>query len=290
MSDVPEQLFVACPCCGRDEPEERFQKQGFRIVRCRGCGLSYVNPRLTADALDRMYNAQTISRMQYYVQTAADDRPSFVRRLRLIERERAPGRLLDVGCGPGTFLAVARERGWTALGMDINAASVARCREQGLDALAGPFPHAELAGRTFDAIVLNDVIEHLPEPRAALAQIHGMLAPGGVLFISTPDIGSSVARVSGVNWLHLKPIEHLTYFDRRTLARVLIEARFQVVHCAAIGRNRNLGLIVDRLSTYSGAFSRALLRVMPLKWATRVSFPVNPGDEMGLLARKLDAR
>lgn len=290
MSDAPEQLFVACPCCGRDEPEERFRKQGFHIVRCRACGLSYVNPRLSAYALDRMYNAQTISRMQYYVQTAADDRPSFARRLGIIERERAPGRLLDVGCGPGTFLAVARERGWKALGMDINAASVARCRELGLDAHAGPFPHAELAGQTFDAVVLNDVIEHLPDPRQALGQIHELLAPGGVLFISTPDIGSTVARLSGVNWLHLKPIEHLTYFDRRTLSRLLIEARFQVVHCASIGRNRNLGLIVDRLSTYSGAFSRALLRCLPMQWASRASFPVNPGDEMGLLARKLDER
>jgi 2-polyprenyl-3-methyl-5-hydroxy-6-metoxy-1,4-benzoquinol methylase len=206
---------VACPLCGRDQPEERWRKQGLRVVRCRSCGLVYVNPRLSLAALERMYNAQTISRMQYYVQTAADDLPSFRRRLEWIERRRAPGRLLDVGCGPGTFLALARERGWSCRGVDINAASVRRCRELGLDALAGPFPHPDLAGERFDALVANDVLEHLPEPRRALAAARELLVPGGVLFLSTPDVGSLVARISGRRWLHLKPVEHLTAFDRR---------------------------------------------------------------------------
>lgn len=286
MSAGEDRLQVVCPGCGRDDAEERFLKEGFRIVRCRVCGLVYVNPRLSLDALGRMYNAQTISRMQYYVQTAEDDGPSFRRRLRMLGRVRSPGRLLDIGCGPGTFLALAREAGWAARGVDINAASVAHCRERGLDAVAGPFPHPELAGQSFDAIVLNDVLEHLPDPRGAIAAVHHLLASGGVVFISTPDIGSLVARISGTHWLHLKPIEHLTYYDRNTLAQLLTSTGFEVVHSGSIGRHRNLGLILDRLSTYSGALSRAALRCVPAGWTSRIRLPIDPGDEMAVLARK----
>lgn len=285
MSTKAEQLDVACPACGRDDAAEYCRKEGFRIVRCRACGLVYVNPRLSIEALDRMYNAQTISRMQYYVQTADDDAPSFHRRLRRIERHRAPGRLLDVGCGPGTFLSIARERGWSVRGVDINAASVARCRELGLDAVAGPFPHPALEGEHFDAIVLNDVVEHLPDPKGSLASVRAMLAPGGMLFISTPDIGALVARLSGRRWLHLKPIEHLTYFDRRTITRLLEDTDFEVIDITAIGRNRSLGLVLDRCATYSGPLSRAALSLLPMQWAKKLSFPLNPGDEMGVLAR-----
>jgi len=277
-------LDVECPLCGLDDANEYCRKEGLRIVRCRGCSLVYVNPRLTLAALDRMYNAQTMSRMQYYVQTAEDDAPSFHRRLDWIEQRAKGRRLLDVGCGPGTFLSVARERGWNGRGVDINAESVERCRELGLDAVAGPFPHPALDGQRFDALVFNDVIEHLPEPRVAVAAAHDLLEPGGVLFLSTPDVGALVARVSGKRWLHLKPIEHLTSFDRATIARLLEGAGFEIALKRSIGRNRSLGLILDRLGTYSPTFSRVANTLAPPRLAKRVSIPLNPGDEMAVLA------
>jgi 2-polyprenyl-3-methyl-5-hydroxy-6-metoxy-1,4-benzoquinol methylase len=271
--------------CGRDDAEPRFEKEGFRVVRCRACRLVYVNPRLSIQALSRMYNAQTISRMTYYVQTARDDEPSFVRRLELIEKHRKPGKLLDVGCGPGTFLAIAAKRGWSARGIDINAASVERCTAAGLDALAGPFPNPALAGERFDVVVFNDVIEHLTEPRAGLRTARESLAPGGLLFISTPDIGALVARISGRRWLHLKPVEHLTSFDRRTLAHMLDLEGFDVLQASSIGRNRSLALVLDRLGTYGSVLSRLSQAVVPRRWAERMSFPLDPGDEMAVLAR-----
>jgi 2-polyprenyl-3-methyl-5-hydroxy-6-metoxy-1,4-benzoquinol methylase len=284
VTSFADHLLVSCPLCGRDEADPYCLKEGFHIMRCRACTLVYVNPRLSLAALDRMYNAQTISSTQYYVQSAADDAPSFHRRLRWIEEHRSPGRLLDVGCGPGTFMSVAREHGWKVRGVDINAASIARCIEIGLDAVNGPFPHPALIDERFDAVVLNDVIEHLPEPKPALSHVRSMLAPGGILFLSTPDIGAAVARLSGVRWLHLKPVEHLTYFDRSTIARLLADTGFEVLRVGAIGRNRSVGLLLERLATYSGAVSRGALRLLP-RWASRVSFPFNPGDEMAVLAR-----
>ena len=285
MSDPAELSPVACAVCHAEDAELRFEKQGLQVVRCRRCGLFYVNPRLSMDALRKLYNEQKISDTFYYVRTAKDDAISFNKRLKLIERLRPPGRLLDVGCGPGTFLALAQKRGWKARGIDVNATSVERCKAAGLDAVAGTFPHPELAGAKFDAIVLNDVIEHLTEPRAALQAVKEMLAPGGVMFISTPDVGSLVARMARSRWLHFKPVEHLTYFDRRTLARLLEEVGFEIVHSASIGRMRSLALILERLSAYSPVMSKIGRAVVPSALAQRLSFPVDPGDEMAMLAR-----
>jgi 2-polyprenyl-3-methyl-5-hydroxy-6-metoxy-1,4-benzoquinol methylase len=285
LNDPAEMSPVVCAVCHAEDAELLFEKQGLQIVRCRRCGLVYVNPRLTMDALRKLYNEQKISDTFYYVRTAKDDAISFTKRLKLIERLRPPGRLLDVGCGPGTFLALAVQRGWKARGIDVNATSVERCQAAGLEALSGTFPHPELAGAKFDAIVLNDVIEHLPEPRVALAAVKEMLEPGGVLFISTPDVGSLVARMARSRWLHYKPIEHLTYFDRRTLTRLLDEVGFEIVHSASIGRMRSLALILERLSAYSPTMSKLGRAVVPTAIAQRISFPVDPGDEMAMLAR-----
>ena len=98
-------------------------------------------------------------------------------------------------------------------------------------------------------------------------------------------VGSLVARMARSRWLHFNPVEHLTYFDRRTLARLLDEVGFEIVHSASIGRMRSLALILERLSAYSPAMSKIGRAVVPSSIAQRVSFPVDPGDEMAMLAR-----
>ena len=283
----PENLEqVACPVCASTQFRKRFRKQDLDIVRCLGCRAVYVNPRLCLDTLCKLYNGQSISNTQYYLRTLQLDALGFAKRLELIEKHCQGRNLLDIGCGPGTFLKVAAERNWNTIGIEVNASSVASCHAAGLKAICGTFPHAELTGKRFDAIVLNDVIEHLTEPRQALETIREMLAPRGVLFMSTPDVGSMVSRLSGVRWLHLKPIEHLTYFDRRTLRRTLNETGFEIEFLRSMGRPRSLALILDRLKTYSPLLSKLCLTVVNERWAEKVALPINPGDEMAVLARK----
>jgi len=275
---------VACAVCGADAPEPYAEKDGFAIVRCRDCGLVYVNPRLAPAALAALYEGQEISPAAYYVRTERQDEISFAERVQLIEQYRAPGALLDLGCGPGTFSAVARSRGWKTVGLDVNARSIAHCREQGLEAICDVFPSAALAGRRFDAIVMNDFLEHLTDPCGALVAARDLLAPGGVLFVTTPDVGSLVARVAGRRWLHLKPNEHLSYFDRRTIDRLLTRAGYRIRYVRAIGRVRNLGVALEKMRAYGELPSRVLRAIVPESVAARVNFPLNPGDEMAVIA------
>jgi 2-polyprenyl-3-methyl-5-hydroxy-6-metoxy-1,4-benzoquinol methylase len=270
-------------CGGRDE-ESVGRKDGFSIVRCRGCGLIYVNPRLAVGDLVQLYTDQMISPAAYYLRTETQDERSFAQRVGLIERYRQPGRLLDLGCGPGTFSAAARARGWTTIGLDINASSVAHCRARGLDVIAGAFPHPDLAGRQFDVVAMNDFLEHLVDPAAALRIVRELLAPGGIVFISTPDIGSTMARLTRGRWLHLKPNEHLVYFDRRTIRALLARTGFHLEHVQTIGRIRNLGVALEKVAAYGELPSRIGRALVPRWVADRVNLPINPGDEMAVIA------
>ena len=275
---------VACPLCGGREDDPALIKEGFTIVRCRACGLLYVNPRLPVADLEQLYSDQVISPASYYVRTEAQDERSFADRVALIERWRKPGRLLDLGCGPGTFSIAARARGWTTVGLDINATSVAHCRARGLEVIGGAFPHPALAGETFDVVAMNDFLEHLTDPVGALRTVRTLLAPGGVVFISTPDAGALMARLTRSRWLHLKPNEHLVYFDRTTIRRALEAASFRVEHVQSIGRYRNLGVALEKVAAYGELPSRIGRALVPRALADRVNLPINPGDEMALIA------
>ena len=281
--------LVPCPLCGADDPAPRWEKDGLRIVTCRACALVYVNPRPTMEALARLYNDQVISWTDYYVEHAPEDRRSFARRLDLIERHVEQGserRLLELGCGTGTFLQVATGRGWSGRGIDVNAESVGVCRAAGLDVVCGTFPHPTFDGQAFDLAVMSDFIEHVTDPLAVLRATRERLAPEGLLFITTPDVGSPLARAAGLRWPHLKPVEHLTYFSRATMRALLDRAGFEPVVLRSMGRVRNLGLALERLEHFSWRLSRATRALVPRAWAEKVHLTINPGDEMAVLARR----
>ena len=284
MTEAAALERVACPLCGGRDDETVLHKDGFGIVRCRACGLTYVNPRLPVGDLVQLYSDQVISPAAYYVRTEQQDERSFAARVALIERWRKPGRLLDLGCGPGTFSVAARARGWTTVGLDINTTSIAHCRKRGLDVIAGAFPHPDLVGQTFDVVAMNDFLEHLADPAGALRTVRSLLAPGGLVFISTPDVGSTMARLTRGRWLHLKPNEHLVYFDRRTITKLLEQTGFRVTHVQSIGRLRNLGVALEKVAAYGELPSRVARALVPRWLADRVNLPINPGDEMAVIA------
>jgi 2-polyprenyl-3-methyl-5-hydroxy-6-metoxy-1,4-benzoquinol methylase len=245
------------------------------------------------EALAGLYNDQVISYAHYYVKTAREDARSFAKRLDLIQRHLVPApgrppRLLELGCGPGTFMRVAKDRGWTVRGVDLNAESVGHCHRAGLDVVCGTFPDAAFAGQRYDVAVMSDFIEHVTDPLAVLAAVREHLEPGGMVFITTPDVGSPLARAAGGRWPHLKPVEHLTYFSRGTIRALLARAGFEVVVLRSMGRVRNLGLALERLEHFSWRLSRVGRALVPRAVAERVHVPLNPGDEMAVLARRGD--
>jgi SAM-dependent methyltransferase len=147
--------------------------------------------------------------------------------LDLIAEQVPAGRLLDVGCGHGLLLDEARERGYETVGLELSRSAASHARAQlGLDVREAPVEDfADADG--FDVIVLADVLEHLDDPVAAVDRCAGLLRPGGVLCVVTPDPSSVTARIAGRRWWGFVPA-HACLVPRATL-RELLAARGLVI-------------------------------------------------------------
>lgn len=151
----------------------------------------------------------------------------------LLERlapHRRSGTLLEVGSGAGFFVAAAERAGWKATGLEVMEAGVRfACERLGVDVRLGTLDGAAAPPGGVDAVVLLDVIEHLHDPRSALARAHALLRNGGALLLFTPNYGALSRRALGTPWAVLSPLEHLYYFTEATLGRMLGETGFSAL-------------------------------------------------------------
>src|SRR5688572_22578127 len=124
-------------------------------------------------------------------------------------RARPGARLRGGGAGAGDLLAGARDHGWSAEGVDFDPAAVAAARARGLPVREGDLGSCAFPQGTFDAVVAVHLVEHVPDPRAFLAEAARVLAPGGRLVLVTPNLRSRGARRFGAAWRELDPPRHL---------------------------------------------------------------------------------
>jgi 2-polyprenyl-3-methyl-5-hydroxy-6-metoxy-1,4-benzoquinol methylase len=142
----------------------------------------------------------------------------------------AGGRLLDYGCGGGRFLAGMHERGWEVKGYEPDVVAAQTAREvHGLDVVDGVFAPESLGEKTYDAVTLIHVIEHVPDPVETLRQCARLLKPGGSLVLATPNLSSLGHLVFRGNWLDLDPPRHLMLFTPTSLERVIEKAKLRIV-------------------------------------------------------------
>lgn len=135
--------------------------------------------------------------------------------------------MLDVGCGSGRFLAAAAASGWQAIGLDLDEKAVAQAAARpGVDARVGRLVGSGFAAGWFDAVTMDNAIEHLPDPAASLAEAARILRPGGRLVAVTPNLDSLGHRAFGQDWRGLEPPRHLFLFTAGSLRRLARRAGF----------------------------------------------------------------
>jgi SAM-dependent methyltransferase len=207
----------------------------FAVVQCLDCGLCFTNPRPSAETIG-----------QFYPTAYRPHRPPSARRrrpwrLRLPSPWHGPrkdrqglawhglGRLLDFGCGGGSFLLRMHRQGWQVTGVDISSAAVGHVRtELGLRAYLGSLPHPELRPESFDVITMWHSLEHVHRPMAVLDEAYKLLAPGGKIVVAVPNIDSLPFRWFGSAWSGLDLPRHLTHFAPWTLHMMLENVGFNV--------------------------------------------------------------
>jgi 2-polyprenyl-3-methyl-5-hydroxy-6-metoxy-1,4-benzoquinol methylase len=153
-------------------------------------------------------------------------RIAFDTSVRHLPLPRPGARLLDVGCGGGGFLAHARGLGWDVTGTELDPVAAALAVDQGIPVVQRPLAEAGFASGWFEAVTMNHVIEHLHEPAATLREIFRILTPGGLLWISTPNLDSPLRLRLGRCWRGLEAPRHLILFCRAALRHLVKDAGF----------------------------------------------------------------
>ena len=229
---------VPCPVCGSGRSTPVWDEDGYQLVRCAGCDLTFLGNPPDEEALRALYSFEGEFHTQYADGSQADpsERKAYQAHLDLMEAEQAPGELLDIGCAAGHFLVEARSRGWSAHGVELNPDTSRIARERfGLDVTTGMADDPALEGRTFDAVTLWDVIEHVPDPVGLLESAHRLLSPTGRLWLATPNIDGlfpqASLKVAGRvgRWPHPEPPYHLVQFSVDTIRSTLARAGFRTI-------------------------------------------------------------
>jgi SAM-dependent methyltransferase len=166
------------------------------------------------------------------------------------------GRLLDVGCGNGSFLAMMRDAGWDVQGVEPDPVGGRIAQERfGVPVIVGTLAEARLNDQSFDAVTLSHVIEHVHNPVALLQECHRVLKPGGRLVVVTPNVESRGHQVFGEHWRDLDPPRHLYLFSLRTLRICAAKSGLDINALRTSSRSARLIWAVSRTIDNKGRFS-----------------------------------
>jgi len=140
-----------------------------------------------------------------------------------------PGaRVLDIGCGNGSYLWQMRSLGWEVCGVEPDPKSAAHARAAGLDVRDGLLQQQSFPEKHFDGITMTHVIEHLHDPMDTLRRCWKLLKPGGQITITTPNLSARGHQIFGPDWLPLDPPRHLIVFTEASLRRAMETCGFVV--------------------------------------------------------------
>ena len=246
-------LLDHCPSCGGARLEAlplRYEFRGsFPLVECATCGLRFLAIQPVGAALASLYSGEYFERDFRCGRSAApySDEGAFrAENAALLDAfearvpargEGAPRALLEVGCAGGWLLAQARARGWNVRGVEISSEAVAHARRLGLEVHEGDLAGAAFPDAAFDLVYMGDVLEHLPDCRAALDEVARVLRPGGVFYLRGPITTHSLARrlalaafrAAGRTIVLREPPYHLWEFTPRSLRGLFARAGLEVV-------------------------------------------------------------
>ncbi len=266
-----------CPLCGsagellyEDLEDNLFRAPGkWRLRRCPNaeCGLCWLDPVAREADLQLLYE-------NYYTHDGRDAFSGFRAKLRsfflngyesakwlssralgLAQEKRKllnmflddwlpPGRILDVGCGSGDFLYRMYQLGWSVSGVDFDDKAIANAKDKygklGFELLHNDLAGARFPDNSFEAVTMNHVIEHVPEPVSLLSEVNRVLKPGGRLVAITPNAQSLGHALFRDCWRGLEPPRHLQIFSLNALGYCARQASFKTVLVKSSAANADI--------------------------------------------------
>lgn len=197
LGERPERCFL----CSHKEQVALFQSSGKVFWLCSGCSLVYVHD-IYPEFVQRPRGEPALEALSQPPKRRRKKFDQWLKQMAgLASSGPGAGRLLDVGCGQGEFLAYAAAAGWQVEGVDVDPLRIALAREQrGLQVFEGELHEAAYPSESFDVVFMSEVIEHIVDPVPLMQEIHRILRPGGIAFLRTGNGRSWAARLRGAAW------------------------------------------------------------------------------------------
>ena len=198
----------------------------FSVQQCGVCGFRYVDttaseyPRNAQYVFDEPDIGELRPWLPHVQRRAAD----------ILRHKQPPGRVLDIGCGKGELTLALHEKGFACSGIDMKPHVIsylrAHCPE--IQWQQASTDDLSVIQERFDVLTLYHVLEHLPDPRAAMAAVKNLARPGALIVIEVPNLDGWDARLSGRRW-HYYKVDHVGYFRKSDLRRLAAELDLDVL-------------------------------------------------------------
>lgn len=227
--------YISCPNCSNKQYDVVFLKNGFQFVQCNNCDLIYVNPQVRKEVLKIFYTYKSQANDMWIDVLLTDMQQEFNKKyynevLDMINMSINKGKLLDVGCSIGDFLACAKQRGFECEGIELNSKAVKYARTRGIDVKQKTLEDLDVKESMYDIITLLGVLEHLPNPKDILISINSILKPGGFIFVAVPNVYSFVTAIIKEKAKTFDGRNHLICFSVKTLQNILQSTGFSVLN------------------------------------------------------------
>lgn len=252
---MQEAHMLICPVCGSTKWKGRYAIDRWDIEECSSCGFAKIDPLPAREKRAGCYSKEKVIERNIKQKSSLQKFSRFLKQLfgkvtgrrkgnifynKLCKYLPSGAKILDVGCGDGAFLMLAKNN-FICTGVEISEylASLAR-RQDGIKVITGDFLDIDFMGEKYDGITLISLLEHLDDPVQALKKYFDLLNQSGLLLIKTVNYGCLNRKIRKENWTGFRPPDHLVYFRPLNLTKLLEKIGFSKVKISSWVFNDNM--------------------------------------------------
>jgi len=240
---MTENIHNKCIVCDSLKITDLKGFETHHLIKCRNCGFVFMKKIPGPDELKSLYNSYIYNQETFLS-------PITVKRYHSLldefEKFRKTNKLLDIGCGVGYFLEIAKGRGWEVYGNEYSATAIDICQKKGLIMKIGELNINDFEQHHFDIITSFEVLEHLNNPAEYFKPVKHWLRKDGLFYCTTPNFNSLTRYYMKDRYDLIAYPEHLSYFTKKTLNKLMISQGFKLI------KFRSTGFSLSRLKISKG--------------------------------------
>jgi GT2 family glycosyltransferase/2-polyprenyl-3-methyl-5-hydroxy-6-metoxy-1,4-benzoquinol methylase len=293
LCDITEQIGIFCTV----RNPRKIGEEKYNYVKCKRCGLVFLNPMPTREELDRIYTniydhyeEESNTFLNKIANLFSKPRTQYVE-----ETRKSPGRILDIGCGTGLFLSKMKEKRWDIYGIEATkwAAERSAVRTGREKIFTKELHKICFPNNYFDVITLWHVLEHIKDVNMLIKEINRVLGEGGSLFIEVPNLNSVSLGLFQHNYSFLSVPEHILYWSESSLKNFLQNSGFSVKKVSypfmiPLTFSRSLSNYFSNLLNFSFATRIVFFLSLPLSIViTLIACRLGKGEILRVHARKI---